>query len=195
MNLQAAAWWLLVICWIGFAAMLAWNHLRVRKERRRRGIAEEAPALRDKRSMHGLAIEGVAFLVAFAFRRETSDAPNWQAVLSMVSGLSALALLASALRHLGMEWRIKAVVTEDHRLITTGPYAAVRHPIFGALLCLLLATVNLITMPWAALAAIAICVCGTEIRVRAEDSLLRQRFGERFEEYRRRVPAYLPFLR
>jgi protein-S-isoprenylcysteine O-methyltransferase Ste14 len=38
-------------------------------------------------------------------------------------------------------------------------------------------------------------VVGTEIRVRAEDRLLEQRFQDRFREYRSRVRAYIPFVR
>ena len=36
---------------------------------------------------------------------------------------------------------------------------------------------------------------GTEIRVRIEDALLAGRFGAAFEDYRRRVAAYIPFVR
>jgi protein-S-isoprenylcysteine O-methyltransferase Ste14 len=43
--------------------------------------------------------------------------------------------------------------------------------------------------------AVAFFVTGTEVRVRIEDRLLASRFGETFAEYRRRVPAYIPFLR
>jgi protein-S-isoprenylcysteine O-methyltransferase Ste14 len=38
-------------------------------------------------------------------------------------------------------------------------------------------------------------ILGTEIRVRSEDELLAQHFGERFEQYRSNVKAYLPGLR
>ena len=37
-------------------------------------------------------------------------------------------------------------------------------------------------------------IVGTEIRVRAEDRLLEQRFGLEFRNYRSRVPAYIPFF-
>jgi protein-S-isoprenylcysteine O-methyltransferase Ste14 len=43
--------------------------------------------------------------------------------------------------------------------------------------------------------ALALYIAGTEIRVYTEDGLLASRFGERFLEYKRRVPAYLPFVR
>jgi protein-S-isoprenylcysteine O-methyltransferase Ste14 len=37
-------------------------------------------------------------------------------------------------------------------------------------------------------------IMGTEIRVRIEESLLASHFGEEFKEYKRSVPAYIPFL-
>lgn len=188
-----AIWWL-TVSWIVFSGLLLWNHLRVRRERRRSGIAEEQPSIRDPRSMRGLALEGASFVVAFAFQR-SAPAPAWMAGASMAFGLVGPVLLFAALRHLGLEWRIKAIVTERHELITSGPYAKLRHPVFTALLCLLLSTALLITDPWAALAAVAICLYGTEIRVRAEDGLLERRFGARFLDYKSRVRAYLPFAR
>jgi len=38
-------------------------------------------------------------------------------------------------------------------------------------------------------------IAGTEIRVQMEGKLLASHFGERFLEFKRRVPAYIPFLR
>jgi protein-S-isoprenylcysteine O-methyltransferase Ste14 len=43
--------------------------------------------------------------------------------------------------------------------------------------------------------ALVVFVIGTEIRVRIEDGLLCSRFGNRFQEYQRSVPAYIPFVR
>jgi len=45
------------------------------------------------------------------------------------------------------------------------------------------------------LAAIVFFITGTEIRVRAEDRLLQERFQQVFLAYRSRVRAYLPGLR
>lgn len=192
---RAASGWILLASWLAFSGLLAWNHLRVRGERKRQGVPEEKPAIRDPRSMLGLAIEGLSFFVALGFRQRPSEASDWMHLASIVFGVASVWLLAAALRHLGMEWRIKAVVTDDHRLITTGPYAWMRHPVFASLTCLLLATVLLITRPWAAVTAVAICLAGTEIRIRAEDGLLARRFGARYREYQQRTAAYVPFVR
>lgn len=80
-------------------------------------------------------------------------------------------------------------------LIESGPYALVRHPIFLALLGLLIASGLVLTNRVALLGAVAMYLIGTEIRVHAEEGILQRRFGSAFDTYRRRVPAYLPFLR
>jgi protein-S-isoprenylcysteine O-methyltransferase Ste14 len=100
-----------------------------------------------------------------------------------------------SVRHLGKQLRILAGLYADHELIRTGPYAIVRHPVYASLFMMMLAT-GLLFARWPVLLlSIALYIAGTEIRIHAEEGLLRARFGEEFEEYRRRVPAYLPFLR
>ena len=77
----------------------------------------------------------------------------------------------------------------------TAGYRVVRHPIYTSMLCLLCCTGLMTTsLLWLAM-ALAIFVVGTEIRIRIEEGLLASRFGEGFFDYRRRVSAYIPFLR
>jgi protein-S-isoprenylcysteine O-methyltransferase Ste14 len=146
--------------------------------------------------MAGMSLEFVAFATAFGFRRGAMEpAPEvllWLAVL-----LAPLAVVVGALaaRSLGREFRIQAVVTERHRLITSGPYRLMRHPIYASLLGLLLGTGITITAWPALLASLAVFLVGTEIRVRVEDALLAARFGADFEAYRKRTAAYIPFVR
>jgi len=44
-------------------------------------------------------------------------------------------------------------------------------------------------------AAVIFLLAGTEIRIRAEDRLLAERFQDAFAAYRSRVRAYIPFIR
>jgi len=96
---------------------------------------------------------------------------------------------------LGRQWRVDAGLSHDHELVTTGPYKLVRHPIYTSMLCLLLGTGFMVTPLWLFLLAVVVFLLGTEIRVRIEDRLLASRFAERFQEYARKVPAYIPFVR
>ena len=98
-------------------------------------------------------------------------------------------------RELGPQWGFDAALSADHRLVQSGAYRVVRHPIYTSMLCMLLGTGFLITPMAMLLLATAIFVIGTEIRVRIEDALLASRFGDQFREYQRTVPAYVPFSR
>lgn len=146
--------------------------------------------------MWGLAVEGSAFAVVWIFRRPAPQqtAAGWILLAMLLAALS-LALLAAALRHLGQQWRIHAVAAADHKLVTTGPYRLVRHPVLASLLILLVSNAIVISRWIAGVIAFAIYIAGTEIRVRAEDGLLARRFPESFPQYRSRVRAYLPFIR
>jgi len=116
-------------------------------------------------------------------------------VLELLFFALAATLSWTARRVLGKQWRIEAGLNADHELITSGPYRILRHPIYTSMLCTLLGTGVLITPWWLLLTSIAIFVAGTEIRVHVEDSLLGSHFGGRFQDYKQRVPAYIPFLR
>ena len=189
-----AAMIVLAGCWLAYWILLVLQYVSAERRRRREGQASRRHS--DRRSMVGMSLEFVAFAIAFAFRRgpmePTPQLLLWLAVLLAPLGVAMGALAA---RSLGRDFRVQAVVTEGHRLVTTGPYRVVRHPIYASLLGLLLATGITITRWPALLASLAIFLVGTEIRVRVEDALLRARFGAEFEAYRRWTAAYIPFVR
>jgi len=177
----------LIICWVAWWYPFLFRAPHVQK---RPSITLAGP------TRAGLLLEVLAFVVAFVFRLAPGEDPGLvRLLLSMAVGPIAPVLAWTAVTHLGRQFRINAGLYHDHELVSTGPYALVRHPIYASLLAILLSTLLLFTeWPWAVL-SVAIFVGGTEIRVRTEDGLLASRFGEEFERYRRKVPAYVPFLR
>ena len=144
----------------------------------------------------GLLLETAGIVLAFLVERPGETAESWWRVgVAIVLWAVSCVLAWSAVKHLGKQFRVNAGLYQDHELVRTGPYAVVRHPIYAALLGMLLATIVLLT-PWQwALVSLALFIAGTEIRVRTEDGLLASRFPEAFAEYRRKVPAYVPFVR
>jgi protein-S-isoprenylcysteine O-methyltransferase Ste14 len=180
-------WVVLVVCWF------VWWYpfiFRAPHNQQRPSITAIGP------TRAGLLLESLAIFMAFAFRRPPDSPPEWWLVASAaVCGAFACILSWTAVRHLGRQFRVHAGLYEDHELVTSGPYALVRHPIYTSLLGMLVCSLLILT-PWQwAVAAIALFIVGTEIRVHTEDGLLASRFGERFFEYRKRVRAYLPFVR
>jgi protein-S-isoprenylcysteine O-methyltransferase Ste14 len=83
---------------------------------------------------------------------------------------------------------------QDQRLVTSGIRARVRHPVYLAHLCEMLAwSVGTGLVVCFGLTAFAILTGGVMIRM--EEAELEQRFGEAYREYRERVPAVVPRLR
>ena len=118
------------------------------------------------------------------------------AVPGLLAAAASILFVRSALQHLGRQWRVQAVVTDDHELITSGPYRVVRHPVYLAFLGMLLGTALIRGHPVAGLAAVLVFAAGTEIRVRAEERLLAATFKDRFAAYTLRTRwAYVPGLR
>jgi protein-S-isoprenylcysteine O-methyltransferase Ste14 len=147
-------------------------------------------------TLAGLLLESGAIGLAMFTGFLSHDEIEWWrvALVVILSGLS-IASSWSAVKHLGKQFRVNAGLYEDHELVRTGAYSVVRHPIYAGLFGMLLATIAVATpWPWATV-SVAMFLAGTEIRVHTEDTLLRGRFGARFEEYRRSVKAYIPWVR
>ena len=141
-----------------------------------------------------MAAQFAGLVVAFAFRR-VWDEPAWIALAGMVLAWLGVILTWAALAHLGRQWRLTAVVTDDHELIVDGPYRKVRHPVYTSLFLMLLGTIFLITNWTAALVSVALLFTGTELRIAAEERVLAEHFPEAFELYRDRTAAWLPPFR
>jgi protein-S-isoprenylcysteine O-methyltransferase Ste14 len=145
-------------------------------------------------SVIGVIIVAVAFALVWrgASRRTPTlaIAPRAGAVIAVMS--AALGLWAIVT--LGRQWSIQATLRTDHALITTGPYGWVRHPVYLAFLGMLVGTgLVFASGGWQVIVGILLYLVGTEFRVHAEDELLRQRFGQAFDDYARRIPALFPF--
>jgi protein-S-isoprenylcysteine O-methyltransferase Ste14 len=84
---------------------------------------------------------------------------------------------------------------EAPRLVTGGPYAHVRNPIYLASMILGLGMVGLLGDPWMLALYVAVFAFLYTAIVPAEEATLRQTFREEFERYAANVPRLLPRLR
>jgi len=151
------------------------------------------PVVKDERARWGILLERIALGIMLGI--PVAYVPNWRIALALVLGMIGIVTSWFAIRHLDKQWRLDAALNADHKLIQTGPYSFVRHPIYSAMFAMLLSVGLLLTHWWILFAGVLMFMAGTEIRVRAEERLLRSRFGEEFDAYTRRVPAYVPFVR
>ncbi len=95
--------------------------------------------------------------------------------------------------HLGRLWSGQITRKADHRVVDTGPYGIVRHPIYTGILLAVFATAAAKGTLLAIAGAIAITVA-LWMKARLEENWLRSELGaEGYDEYRWRVPMLIPF--
>lgn len=168
---------------------------------RRRPNASETPANTAKRdlvSLIGILLQGVGFAFVF-FGSVHIPTPIVIDTRTIVEALPAallafgsVALFWSAFRTLGANWSFVARVREDHGLITGGPFAWVRNPIYLAMLMMMVAAALALGRAPMLIVAIPFFFIGTVIRVVREERLLRAQFGAAYDAYAARVSRLLP---
>jgi protein-S-isoprenylcysteine O-methyltransferase Ste14 len=109
---------------------------------------------------------------------------------AMVSLVATVATFA-CWREMGKSWRIGIDPTEKTKLVFTGPYRFVRHPIYA--LGTLLAAGTLATTPTVPMLVLTVAhACLLQLEARREESYLLGKHGEAYADYRRRVGGFIP---
>jgi protein-S-isoprenylcysteine O-methyltransferase Ste14 len=113
-------------------------------------------------------------------------------VSGMVLSVAGLLIYGLALRALGESWRIGIDAERPGPLVTDGPFAWTRNPIYLALdLMAIGAFLIMGRLVFLLLALIIVCMFDRQIR--KEEGFLIQRFGQAYKEYLDRVGRYLTF--
>jgi protein-S-isoprenylcysteine O-methyltransferase Ste14 len=127
------------------------------------------------------------------------ESPLWQFGNGGTYALAALTLAGISFTwwariHLGRFWSNAITRKEGHRVIDTGPYGLVRHPIYTGLIAGMLATGIAVGTVTAMLGAVLISL-GMWQKARMEEGFLTNELGaDAYGPYCRRVPMLVPFL-
>jgi protein-S-isoprenylcysteine O-methyltransferase Ste14 len=156
-------------------------------------------AKRASASTLGIVLQGAGFALAWNPPRQQwwPFAPSRVGEVALAAAAIILAyascwLSIRAVQTLGKQWTYAARVIKGHELIAQGPYGVVRNPIYLGMFGLILSTCLVYSRWWSGLTAIVLFLIGNRIRIRTEERLLRETFGDQFDEYARRVPAFIP---
>ena len=98
-----------------------------------------------------------------------------------------------ARQHLGRNWSNAVTIKQNHELITTGPYALVRHPIYTGILTGFLGTTVALSQVRGIIGFVLIfLVLWTKLRT--EEDWMRSQFGDTYATYAHQTSALVPYL-
>jgi protein-S-isoprenylcysteine O-methyltransferase Ste14 len=117
----------------------------------------------------------------------------WLFWLGAAITVAGLLFAVWAREHLGRNWSRSVTIKQGHELITTGPYAVVRHPIYTGTLAGFLGMAIAVSQVRGFL-AFALIFLVLWLKLRMEEQWMRSQFGETYATYARQTAALVPYL-
>jgi len=115
----------------------------------------------------------------------------WTFWLGAAVTIAGLLFAVWAREHLGRNWSRSVTIKQDHELITTGPYAVARHPIYTGILTGFFGMAIAISQVRGFIVFALIFVVFW-FKFRMEEKWMRSQFGESYATYARRPPPWCP---
>jgi len=193
-----AAFWILLG---GVLAMRVYFAVQIRRAGERlmpdrEAVEREGRGAFAVRVASGLFLGGWLVLYAIDPRwmaRLSVPFPSWLRWAGFALGLVSLGFWTWTQVALGRQWSPQLQLRERHQLVTTGPYARIRHPLYTAMFGYS-ASLALVTANWVFLAFAVLAIVATTARVPREEKMMIDEFGEDYEAYMRRSGRFFPRL-
>lgn len=186
------------IVWV--LGVVAWYVIRYPFERR----AKRSRVVSDRRSpsdIAGLAaaLLGLAILPGFYVATgipEMADYPAsaWAVALGSIIFATALWVFRRSHKELGRNWSITLEIRERHKLVRTGPYAVIRHPMYTSFMLMGLGQAFLLSNWVAGAAGLIGFAVLFFLRVDKEERMMLENFGPEYRAYMERTKRIIPYL-
>ena len=111
--------------------------------------------------------------------------------IGVIIGLCSLPLIGWVQWTLGESFSKTLTIQKDHKLITTGPYSRIRHPMYSVhtiwfLSWFFISTNLLFAVSW------ILWICYVIIRIPQEEKMLIETFGDKYREYMENTGSLFP---
>jgi protein-S-isoprenylcysteine O-methyltransferase Ste14 len=146
-----------------------------------------------------LGLMGLISILAYVFLPHllswaSLSFPLWLRWSGVGMAVLGFALLQWAQNTLGKNWSDTPRMIKEQALVTSGPYQAIRHPIYTAFL-LIMGSTLLISANWLiGLSWIGMTVLEIASRIGFEESLMLEYFGDQYRDYMKKTGRLIPRL-
>jgi protein-S-isoprenylcysteine O-methyltransferase Ste14 len=168
----------------------------VDKRRRQGKISKRRVTAQEQILLGLLTLGGVVAPLIYAFTNWLDFAnyslPAWAGWLGIVLTAGALFIFWRAHADLGVNWSPSLEIREKHELITRGIYGAIRHPMYASQWLLTLATPLLLQNWIAGFLNLVVFIPFYILRVKAEEQMMLDSFGEQYRGYMKDTGRVLP---
>jgi protein-S-isoprenylcysteine O-methyltransferase Ste14 len=114
---------------------------------------------------------------------------GWLGVLIMAAGIF---VFWRAHADLGLNWSPSLEIREKHELITRGIYGVIRHPMYASQWLWVIAQPLLLQNWIAGFLNLLVFIPFYFLRVKAEEQMMLEKFGDQYQDYMQKVGAILP---
>ena len=118
--------------------------------------------------------------------------PAWAGWLGVAILAVSLIVFWRAHADLGLNWSPTLEIREKHELITRGIYSVIRHPMYASQWLWVIAQTLLLQNWIAGWANLIFFIFFYSLRVKAEEKLMLERFGDQYRSYMQTVGAVFP---
>lgn len=94
--------------------------------------------------------------------------------------------------HIGRNWGMPMSLRQGHELVTSGPYAYVRHPIYTGIMLAMIGSALTVALLW--LLLFVLYFAYFFISARTEEKMMLAQFPDAYPAYRRRTKMLIPFV-
>jgi len=185
-------WQIAMTPWYFFAAYWAITWLRVKRTKTAESVAQRLLTILPMVLAFELLFS--RSLRIWPLRLRFLPAEDWIAWSGVALTSVGVAVAIWARYCIGQYWSARVTLKEGHRLIRSGPYAFVRHPIYTGMLLAAMGTA-LVIGEWRGVLAVVVILAAHSRKALREEKLMTAEFGEEYASYRRSTGFLFPRLR
>ncbi len=119
--------------------------------------------------------------------------PVWLRWTGFAIGVVSVAFWTWTQLTLDTQWSAQLQLRENHHLVSTGPYARIRHPLYAGMLGWCISLI-LLTANWIFAGVCLLAMLGLLWRIPREERMMIEAFGDEYKVYMQHTGRLLPRL-